>query len=321
MHPTAACLAFSLLPAMVMAVTSVSASGPALSEYGIEGMGVVSTPASEAHASVSPDGHRIVWGSGDREGGDGGGHDLWQATLRDGRWQDAAPLAINSSADDADPMFSPDGHWLYFRSGREGGEGGDDLYRATVLADGSYGEPVNLGPGVNSAGDERAPMPGPDGSVLLFASNGHGGAGGHDVFFARWDGDAFVEPQPMAGGVNTVDDEFDAAWLGNGAALVFARSERADDGRAHNGHARDGLVREKPTRVFVAQCDGRQYGEAEPLALSFNTIDAMTFAPAPDWNKPGELLVTGRATRPRAGKLDIYRMRAPAASGQAGCLD
>ncbi|WP_052101466.1 TolB family protein [Novilysobacter arseniciresistens] len=273
-----------------------------LSEYGIEGMHVVSTKAVEVRASVSPDGQRIVWGSTDREGGRGG-WDLWQARLVDGRWQDPQPLALNSRDNDFDPMFSTDGRWLYFFSNRRGGEGGDDLYRAAVEP-GGFGKPANLGPGVNTAGDEWAPTPSADGAHLLFASDGHGGAGGHDLFVARHDGDAFVDPRPLAG-VNTAADEFDGAWLGAGRSLVFARSD--DPATA-------------PVRLHVAHCDGSRYGREAPLKLSFNTAEATTLGPVVDWNKPGELLVTGVARAPRAGGLDIYRMKAPAADGEAGCV-
>jgi len=287
-------------------VGGVALSGPAsafLSEFGIEGMGVVSTKASEIRGSVSPDGQHIVWGSTDREGG-AGGWDLWQARLKDGRWQDARPLDVNSSANDFDPLFSADGRWLYFFSNRPGGIGGDDLYRAAVKPDGSIGKAENLGRGVNTRGDEWAPTPSRDGNHLLFASDGHGGAGRHDLFVARWDGSAFVDPKPVPG-INTKADEFDAAWLGDGRTLVYARSQDPAS---------------KPVRLFVAHCDGARYDDAGPLTLSFNTDDATTLGPTIGWNKPGELLVSGAAKSPRAGKLDIYRMKAPAVAGKDGCV-
>jgi len=274
-----------------------------LAEFGIEGMGVVSTPASEVRATISPDGRRIVWGSTDRAGGKGG-WDLWTATLEQGRWRDAQALPFNSKANDFDPAFSANGRWLYFFSNREGGFGGDDLYRVPVREDGGFGAVENLGPGVNSKGDEWAPAPSLDGRSLLFASNGFGGAGRHDLFVARWDGHAFGGREPVPG-VNTRDDEFDAAWLDGGKAIVFTRS--AD-------------VEAKPMQLLLAQCDGTRYGIAAPVPLSFNTADGWTLGPGMDWNKPGELLVTGAAGAPRAGKLDIYRMKAPAATGRPGCL-
>ncbi|HZX78986.1 TolB-like protein [Lysobacter sp.] len=291
--------------AAVVAVVGIALSGPAsafLSEFGIEGMGVVSTKASEIRGSVSPDGQHIVWGSTDREGG-AGGWDLWRARLKDGRWQDAKPVSVNSVANDFDPLFSADGKWLYFFSNRPGGQGGDDLYRAAVRDDGSFGPAENLGRGVNTRGDEWAPTPSRDGTRLLFASDGHGGAGGHDLLVARWDGKAFVQPTPVAG-VNSKADEFDAAWLGDGRTLVFARSQDPAT---------------QPVRLFVAHCDGARYDDIAPLKLSFNTEDGTTLGPAVDWNKPGELLVSGTAKAPRAGKLDVYRMKAPTAEGKAGC--
>ena len=273
-----------------------------LSEFGIEGMGVVSTPHSEVRGSVSPNGQRIVWGSTDRAGG-AGGWDLWQASLQDGRWSDPRPLPVNAAANDFDPVFSADGRWLYFFSNREGGFGGDDLYRAAVLPDGGFGAAENLGQGVNGKGDEWAPTPSQDGQRLLFASDGFGSAGRHDLFVARWDGRAFVDPQPVPG-INTADDEFDAAWLDDGRAIVFA-------------HSTD--VENAPIRLMLAQCNGKDYADAQPLALSFNIADGATLGPVVDLSKPSELLVSGSAKAPKAGKMDIYRMRSPAVTGKEGC--
>jgi len=274
-----------------------------LSEFGIEGMGVVSTPANEVRGTVAPDGQRIVWGSTDRAGG-AGGWDLWQASLKAGRWQDAMPLPLNTAANEFDPFFSPDGQWLYFFSNRKGGQGGDDLYRAAVHSDGGFGPAENLGPGVNSRGDEWAPTVSADGQRLLFASDGHGGGGRHDLFVARWDGRAFVDPQPVPG-LASAQDEFDAAWLADGRAIVFARS--TDPATA-------------PVRLWLAQCQQGRYVDPQPLAVSFNDAAGTTLGPVLDANKPTELLVTGSARAPRAGKLDIYRMKAPAATGDDTCM-
>ena len=71
----------------------------------------------------------------------------------------------------------------------------------------------------------------------------------------------------------------------------------------------------------MARCDGRRYAGVEPLTLSSNTADGRTLGAALDWNKPAELLVTGSARSPRAGGLDLYRMKAPTPGGEAGCAD
>lgn len=287
-------------------LVGVAAAGPvgALSEFGMEGSHVVSTAADEIGASVSPDGQRIVWG---RRGPDDaiGRSELWQARLVEGRWQDAAPLSINAGGADSSPAFSADGRWLYFVSDRDGGFGGDDLYRSEVLADGRFGAPQNLGPAVNTAADERSPAPGADGRWLMFASAGHGGAGGMDLLAARWDGGVLGALRALPG-INSDADEFDGVWLGDGETVVFARTSA--EGAA-------------PVQLHLARCDSGRYGPAEPLALSFNTADGVTRAAGIDWSKPRELLVTGSARSPRAGGLDIYRMRAPTADGSRDCLD
>jgi WD40-like Beta Propeller Repeat len=112
-----------------------------------------------------------------------------------------------------------------------------------------------------------------------------------------------VSPRPVPG-INSAGDEFDAAWLDDGKAIVFARS-------------RD--VEAEPIRLFVAQCDGSTYGTATPLELSFNTAEGYTLGPVVDAGKPRELLVSGSARSPKAGKMDIYRTLAPAVTGKAGC--
>jgi Tol biopolymer transport system component len=289
-----------------IAVTGILLSATAVAgfaEFGIEGMGVVSTPDSEVRASVSPDGQRIVWGSSDRKGG-AGGWDLWIARLREGRWADAQPLPVNSDANDFDPLFSADGQWLYFFSNRAGGFGGDDLYRAAVKADGAFGGVENLGPGVNGKGDEWAPTPSRDGKHLLFASNSFGGAGRHDLFVASWDGSGFVDPQPVPG-INTAADEFDAAWIGDGDAIVYAQSKDVENA---------------PIRLMIARCDGKSYIDAAPWSLSFNTADGFTLGPVIDVSKAGEMLVSGMARAPKAGRMDIYRVRTPGAAGKPGCM-
>ncbi|MEQ7417745.1 TolB-like protein [Xanthomonas campestris pv. campestris] len=274
-----------------------SASG--LAEFGIEGMGVVSTPANEARATLSPDGQRIVWAS-DRAGG-AGGWDLWQAQLVGGRWQQATPLPLNTAQDETTPVFTADGRWLLFASTRAGGAGGSDLYRVPVDAQGQLGAVQSLGPAINSRGNETAPTLSLDGTALLFASDGHGGAGGLDLFVAHWNGSAFIALAAL-GDINSAEDERDAAWLGDGRALLWARGTFAG-----------------PSQLLLAACKGGHYSQGQPLPLSFNGPQERTFGAVVDAAKPGELLVTGSARAPRAGQLDIYRMKAPVADGEMGC--
>ena len=129
------------------------------------------------------------------------------------------------------------------------------------------------------------------------------GAQRHDLFVASWNGHAFVDATPVPG-LATGADEFDAAWLADGDGLVFARSDDASS---------------KPIRLYVATCRAGIYGGVAPLALAFNTDEAWTLGPVLDWNRPGEMLVSGTAPAPKAGRLDIYRILAPTLRGDGSC--
>jgi hypothetical protein len=105
----------------------------------------------------------------------------------DNPWSEAVNLGspINSSVVDGEPDISADGRTLFFTSNRSGGLGGTDLWvtRRRTTND-PWGEPVNLGPVVNSAGDERHARISADERLLLFDSYRPGGRGGTDIWQA-----------------------------------------------------------------------------------------------------------------------------------------
>ena len=184
--------------------------------------GIASTGYSEIRLTISRDGRTALWFSRDQPGG-AGGYDIWMSRRILRGWEPAQPVPFNSKGRDFDPAFSADGRYVYFCSDRPGGAGGDDIYRVPVHGTG-FGIPVNLGPHVNSAGAEFAPMLSPDGSTLLFSSDRPGGAGGHDLLTAKWAADGFAPAAPLAGDINTAANEFDATFLRDGATIVFARA-------------------------------------------------------------------------------------------------
>jgi len=105
---------------------------------------------------------------------------------------------------------------LYFASDMDGGYGGFDIYYATYKGDGVYGDPVNLGPKINTVGNEVTPFYF-DG-VLYFSSDGHPGLGGFDIFYSEWNGTLWSPPVNMGKGFNSsVDDLYfrlhkDGTW-------------------------------------------------------------------------------------------------------------
>lgn len=101
--------------------------------------------------------------------GGAGGQDLYEATPGTGGWNVRFLEELNSFASDSNPLLFPDGRKLIFYSARPGGFGQVDLYVSRRGEDGSWGEPVNLGPGINTADGEYAPSLSADGKVLFFA--------------------------------------------------------------------------------------------------------------------------------------------------------
>ncbi|KAB5491455.1 OmpA family protein [Flagellimonas hadalis] len=108
---------------------------------------------------------------------------IYRATMVKGKWKDAEDLSINGdNYSTAHPMLSPDGNTLYFVSDMPGGIGETDIYSVVIKGDGSLGKPVNLGPSINTKGRESFPFI-TDDYGLYFASDGHFGLGGYDIFY------------------------------------------------------------------------------------------------------------------------------------------
>ncbi|MEQ9023058.1 MAG: hypothetical protein RLN82_09915, partial [Pseudomonadales bacterium] len=117
------------------------------------------------------------------------------------------PLSINvADAWDSTPAFSPDGTTLYFSSTRPGGYGGADLYQAKVNRRGRWVDVRNLGPEINTTGDDVFPYVSEDGS-LYFASDGHPGFGKLDMFRAVREG-GHVQIENLGKPMNSSADDF-----------------------------------------------------------------------------------------------------------------
>ena len=112
-----------------------------------------------------------------------GRNNLFKATKNGDSWGDITSLPFNSKEfSTSNPSLSRDGKTLYFSSDRPGSIGGVDIWKVAVNADGTYGEPQNLGKKVNTEGNESFPFIGDDNKTLYFASSGRPGLGGLDVF-------------------------------------------------------------------------------------------------------------------------------------------
>jgi Tol biopolymer transport system component len=147
---------------------------------------------------------------------------------------------------------------------------------------------------VNSAGDEWAPAVSPDGSRLLFATDGRGGRGRHDLFVAPARGDGWAAAGPLPGEVNTPADEFDATWLHDGSSIVFSRSTDVNDA---------------PILLCFAARAPSGYDAGTVLSDSVNVTGGYTLGPSIARRKPGLLYFSGHRLQPSAGRMDVYEVR------------
>jgi len=118
-----------------------------------------------------------------------------------------------------------DGWERIFVSDRPGGQGGRDLYRTVRLPDGTWSEALNLGRRINSAGDEESPFLSSDGQTLIFASKGHPGMGGFDLYRCRrLDNGSWSDPEHLGHPLNTPGDEAVLSLDASGTAGYISSS-------------------------------------------------------------------------------------------------
>lgn len=124
------------------------------------------------------------------------------------------------------PSISPNGKYLYYVSDAVGGLGGKDIFRSKVLGNNSFGPMENLGQEINTAGDELFPYC-RDSVTLYFASNGHPGMGGLDLFKATQDSTGHWKVENMGAPINSMGDDFGITFAGQ-AEKGFFSSNRND---------------------------------------------------------------------------------------------
>ena len=134
---------------------------------------------------------------------------LWLSTLKDGNWgaPEKLPSAINRSKYQRHATFSPDGKTIWFSSLVGDDRTDFDLYSATWEEGTGWSDAVNMGPQINTDGDEDSPMLSADGKTLHFASTGHSGYGGYDLFKVQREGEGWGAVQNMGMPVNSPADD------------------------------------------------------------------------------------------------------------------
>jgi outer membrane protein OmpA-like peptidoglycan-associated protein/tetratricopeptide (TPR) repeat protein len=152
-----------------------------------------------------------------------GRNNLYVASKVDNDWTNIKPLTFNSKDFSlSNPSLSRDGKTLYFSSNMPGSIGGVDIWKVSINGN-EFGKPENLGPRVNTVGNESFPFIADDNVTLYFASSGKLGLGGLDIF--QIDLDKGSEAENMGKPLNTEKDDF-GFTLNKAYNLGFLSSNR-----------------------------------------------------------------------------------------------
>ncbi len=186
------------------------------------------TDKNEAIGSFSANGD-IAYLSGNYEKGKIDG-DIY-SSKHNGSWQKPLDLKdVNSDQVDVHPSVYND-NLLFFTSSRKGGFGGTDIYVSIKDGD-TWQTPINLGSAINSSDNEQTPFLDWDGKTLFFASSGHVGFGGYDIFKSVKVGNSWTEwsvPENLGLPINSINDERYYYHLKN-TNEAFISSNRGVDG-------------------------------------------------------------------------------------------
>lgn len=174
----------------------------------------VNTEFDEGTPSFTSDGNTMYYTyctqapEGDRTA------EIYMSSRSSAKWGKGSKVEIlkDSVTALAHPSVSPDGRWLYFVSDAVGGQGGKDIFRARINGN-DFGPMENLGPEINTPDDEVFPYV-RDSVTLYFASNGHPGMGGLDIFRATLDSTEHWHVENMRSPINSNGDDFGITFEG-----------------------------------------------------------------------------------------------------------
>lgn len=200
---------------------------------------------------------------------------IFQATIIKDDIQSLMDLKFNSNEYNcAHPAISADGKTLYFSSDMGGGQGGMDIWYCKLDAGGAWGTPVNMGDKVNTKGNEIFPSITAD-NILYFASNGHEGLGGLDIYESKIKDDKAGKVYNMGRPVNSEHDDF-AYNLNADAKKGFLSSNRKTGGMNDDIYSVEVLRKVSRGKTVNFIIKNKETQEALPLTTIKLNTDSFT---------------------------------------------
>jgi hypothetical protein len=253
----------------------------------------INTNASDAAISLSNDG-RILFVYKDE--GDSHG-DIYQSFLIGDLYSHPKKLKgqINSFSWEGNCSLSPDGKNLYFSSDRSGGYGGRDIYRATLSADSTWVNVINLGDSVNTPFDDDAPFIHADGATLFFSSKGHTSMGGYDIFksIMNQKDSTFKNSENLGFPINSTDDDLYFSLAADGTTGYYSSGRKGGKGLSDIYTIETNFDTHKPSVYLVkgkTQFDGE--GVAAEIKIEITSKNNKVFTAFNSNSTTGAYLVS-----------------------------
>ncbi len=215
----------------------------------------LNTQTNEGAQSLSSNGNYMYFTSCERPGG-AGSCDIYFSAFSNGKWSVPYNLGspVNTNWWESTPSVNADGNMLFFSSNRPGGSGGKDLWLSFLKENSRWSQPVNLGTTINTSADEMSPFIHFDGKTLYFASDGHPGMGGFDIFMTRMKDDStWSVPKNIGFPINGPADETGMVIDASGQRAYFSSKRDAGKGKDIYTFALEESIRPDP----VAYLRGR----------------------------------------------------------------
>jgi len=203
-----------------------------------------------------------------------GSCDIWYSIRRGNTWSKPMNLGAPANTEywETNPVMSPSGDELYFVSNRPGGLGGCDIWKVKIrIREDGRLEPYKdqpLGAPVNTSKDDFAPFLHADGKTLYFASHGHFGLGGADIFMSRMDDKGrWGKPVNLGYPLNTNGDESGFVVSGDGAKGYYASDKVGGESETKMDIFEIDMPRDKRPERVMKYSPGRVYDAvtAKPL--------------------------------------------------------
>ena len=244
----------------------------------------LNTSFDDGASCISPDGVYLVFTGCYRNDGFGKCDLYWSKRIGE-TWTKPRNFgeSVNTGSWEANPTFAADGKTIFFSSNRPGGVGGKDIWKTTMLEEGVFSKPVNLGKPINTPADEIAPFFHPNGVTMYFSSAGHKGMGGEDLFYSTLNPDgSWSEPVNLGYPINTIGNEIGLIVNAMGDKAYIAINKKGEAGGMNMGMGMDLYWFEMPEALrpkpSVTYFKGRIFdnNDERPLAALFELVDLET---------------------------------------------